>query len=243
MPRKAAPCKTEGCDTPHLPGALFCGEHLSDYRQCTEMVKVSDPDTGEVVEERRCRRPASKGLSVCEAHGGRAPRLKAISARTDALSAMQRFVRPYEGDLNPITAFEMEYRRTYGRILWLEQQIGAFEDEKTLIWGLTKAERITASEFAGTNKTYEARIHVYEEMLRWERKHFLALTQTWIKANLKEQELTMMRGHIEYTYKKVMDVTRALGHDPADPAIHAVLEAAFTRPGDTNTIPATTQVE
>jgi hypothetical protein len=243
MPRKAAPCKTPGCEVPHLPGALFCGEHLSDYRQCSETVRVTDPETGEVTSERRCMRPASKGLSVCDAHGGRAPRLKAISARTDALSAMQRFVQPYEGDINPITAFEMEFRRTYGRILWLEAQIGAFEDEKMLIWGLTKQDSITASEFPGTNKTYEARIHVYEDMLRWERTHFLKLTQLWIKANLKEQELTMMRGHIEYTFKKVMDITRALGHDPTDPATHAILEAAFSRPGDTSMVPAVTQVD
>lgn len=231
MPRKGKPCAKDGCETPHLPGALFCGEHLSEKRQCEGRVRITDPDTGEVLDERRCRKPAKRGLSVCESHGGTAPRLTAISERTGALSAMQRFVQPYAGDLNPITAFEMEFRRTYGRILWLEEQIAAFTDEKDLIFGLTKEERVMATEFTGTNRTYEARIHVYEEMLRWERTHFLRLESLWIKANLKEQELTMMRGHIEYTYRKVMDIVRALGHDPGDPGVHTILEAAFTTPG------------
>lgn len=150
-----------------------------------------------------------------------------VSQRTAALGAMQRFVQPYTGAIDYVSVFEEEVRRTYGRILWLEEQIAGLEDEKQLVWGITKQESIHASEFSGTNTTYEARINVFEEMLRWERKHMLELEKVWIRANLDEKKLAVMRSHIDYTYSKIIDAAKALGHDPDDPATRDVLMGLF----------------
>ena len=150
-----------------------------------------------------------------------------VSQRTAALTAMQRFVQPFQGELDPITAFESEFRRTVGRILWLEEQIAAFESEQDLIWGKVREEQVNAAEFAGTNKTYEARIHVFEEMLRWERKHFLDMEKVWIGAKLDERRLTLMQSQINYTYGLCVKLALALGHDPADPGTRTIIGRLF----------------
>ena len=150
-----------------------------------------------------------------------------VSQRTAALTAMQKFVQPYSGAIDYVSIFEGEVRRTYGRILWLEEQIAGLEDERELIWGKTKSEHVAAAEFAGTNTAYEARIHVFEEMLRWERKHMLELEKVWIRANLDEKKLAVMKSHIDYTYNKLIEAARALGHDPDDPGVRDALMGLF----------------
>lgn len=229
--RQRAICKVDGCEQPRLTGALLCSEHLGAKRRCEGRVTEVNSETGEVLRERQCKRSAKPGLLVCQSHGGSAKKLQEVSARTPALTAMQRFVQPYDGPLNPIDAFEKEFRRTYGRILWLEDQIAGFEDEKELIYGLVKEEHISAAEFAGTNQTYEARIHVYEDMLRWERKHFLELEKTYIRANLDERRLGVMREYLEGTYVSVTRLLTDLGHDTASPEVRDRLRRMFEGEG------------
>lgn len=234
--RKRAVCKIEGCERPRVQGALMCSVHLGEKRQCEGRVREVDPETGAVLSERQCKRSAKPGLTVCLHHGGGAAKLREVSDRTSALTAMERFVQPYDGPLDPVSAFENEFRRTYGRILWLEEQIAALEDEQALIWGLAKEEHVNAGEFPGTNTTYEARVNGFEEMLRWERKHFLELEKVWIRANLDEKRLNIMRDHITYTYTKVIETARALGHDPNDPLVRDKLMRLFG--GGNEAVPA-----
>lgn len=214
-----------------MPGAFLCELHIGEKRRCSGVVHTYDEATGEVTDERRCKRSAMAGLDVCLNHGGNGTLSKAVSARTPALTAMQRLVEPYEGALDPVTAFESEFRRTYGRILWLEGQLGALNDERDLIWGLSQEDTIMAAEFPGTNLKYTARIHMFEEMLRWERKHFLDLEKVWIRANLDEKKLSIMRDHINYTYTKVLEAATLLGFDSNDQVTRERLMGLFTGDG------------
>lgn len=140
---------------------------------------------------------------------------------------MEQFATPYRGNLDPLGVFEDEFRRTYGRILWLQDRIGDLKDEKDLIWGVTKEERIGASEFVGTNKTYEARIHVWEEMLRWERKHLLELTKVWVAAKLDTKRLEILREQVDYTKVLIIRALTAFGHDITEPETRAILSRVF----------------
>lgn len=140
---------------------------------------------------------------------------------------MQRFVQPYQGDLDFVSAFEGEFRRTYSRILWLEERIAGLAEERDLIWGMSKEEHISASEFAGTNKTYEAKTHIYEDMLWKERKHMLEMVKLWVKAGIEEQKIGAIKRYMEFTYTKVNEAARALGHDPADPEVRERLMRLF----------------
>ena len=132
---------------------------------------------------------------------------------------MQRFVRPYEGDLNPITAFEMEFRRTLGRIAWYDEQLALLASEEDLIWGRTKKERIGAGEFTGVNTTYEARVNILEEMQRWERKHLLDLEKVWINAGLEQERLSMLKAYSTRVRTYIERAFEALGLDLSDPRV------------------------
>ena len=220
------PCKIDGCEQPRVNGAFLCADHLGSKRRCEGRVRTYDEHTGEVLSDRQCKRSARPGNTLCPTHSGRSEKALASAQKAQAMTAMQKFVQPYQGDLDPISAFELEFRRTYGRILWLESQIADLEDE-ALIWGKTKEEEVSATEFAGTNRTYEARIHVYEEMLRWERKHFLELEKVYIKANLDERRLGIMRQYLEGTYASVVALLKSLGHDTSDPEVRDKMRRMF----------------
>lgn len=173
----------------------------------------------------QCTRLANFDSERCSVHS--VP-LKANREEARARNAMAKFVAGYEGELNPVTAFEAEFRRCYGRILWLEARIAELEPQD-LIWGEISVEVIGAAEFTGTNTKYGAQIHQYEEMLRWERTHLLKMETIWIRANLDEKKLSMMRDHISYTYTMVIAAAKALGHNPEDEGVRATLKALFTR--------------
>lgn len=212
-------CKHEGCESRALDQAIFCGEHIGMSHRC----RATKPGTDGKV---RCKKSALPGLDVCERHGGRFPNSRAMSERSKGLTKMQRFVRPYQGDLDPVAALEQEFRRCLGRIEWLNTEIGQL-DEEDLTWGRTKSEKIGASEFSGVNTTYEARIHVYEEMLRWERKHLLEMEKVWIAAGIEKERLRIMEGQVTWTFNKVVESLRALGIDPFTTENRDVLARIF----------------
>ena len=222
-------CKHTGCDRDAIKGAYFCTLHINVKRQCRAKSKA----TGE-----RCKRRAMTGLVVCERHGGQFPNSKKVSEKTKALTAMQRFVRPFEGDVDPIGVFEMEFRRCLGRIAWLDDQISALDTED-LIWGMTKEERVMAAETPGTNKTYEARVNLLVEMQNWERKHLLDMEKVWIAAKLDTERLSLMRKYVETTYTAVVKALTLLGLDPASEEVQNALQTALLGDKETsNGIPA-----
>lgn len=219
-PRREIVCREEGCDRPPLDMASFCAVHIDTQRRC----KATKPGSGGSV---RCRKTALRGLEVCEKHGGRLPAARAKSEKAIVLSDMKRFVVPYEGELDPIYVFEMEFRRTLGRIAWLEEQVGNLAEAKDLVWGVTKTERVNAAEFTGTNTTEEARVNTFEEMLRWERTHLMAMEKLWIAAKLDTARLTLMRTYVAESKRLVLAALKALGVDMNDPDVRSIVAKAF----------------
>jgi hypothetical protein len=218
-----ATCTEPGCSLPKVKGARYCQRHLGDKRRCTGTVTERD-EQGVATATRQCRKAALPGQDRCRDHGGGTGAQAAeVQQRSRAITAMQAFATPYDGDLSPISAFEREYRRTYGRILWIEEQIGQLEAATDLIWGRSKEEHTTAGEFPGTTTTYEAKLHGWEEMLRWERTHLLAMTKVWLAAKMDEAALNMQQRAIEYGYSLVTKMVVALGHDLADPETRSIL--------------------
>lgn len=81
--------------------------------------------------------------------------------------------------LDPFSLLLWEIRRSGARIEWFDRKIDEIEEEKSIWWGITKSEVIGASEFAGTNKTYEARENVLVKMQNEERKRLQTLRDEW----------------------------------------------------------------
>lgn len=230
MPR-ATQCREDGCERLPLDMGVYCGKHIGASRQC-KFTRVKDGRT------QRCKKPARIGLDVCERHGGSFPSAKAQHQRAKALTKMERFSRHYEGDLDPVGIFETEFRRTIGRIQWLEDELGQIADEDDLTWGLTKRETISASETPGTNTTYEARLHPYEEMLRWERRHLMEMEKVWIAAKLDSARLDLMRSYVEAAYTTTLEAVSRLGLDIKDQSVRATIAAVFMEAGERRTVPA-----
>lgn len=212
-------CNDADCDRPRLDGAIFCARHIGAKRQC----KATKPGSNGTI---RCKKPALRGLEVCERHGGGTKKSLKVRDRAEQYVEMQRFTRPYEGDLNPYTAFTDEMRRTLGRIAWLEEKIASLVPDD-LIWGRTKVESIGAGEFTGTNTTHEARVHGWEELLWRERRHLLDLEKVWISADLDQQSLNLMKTYVTQTYELTKRALEALGHDTTKPEVRAVMAEVF----------------
>lgn len=213
-------CQEDGCEAPPLDQAIFCGAHVGKRRRCLRVRSVEGV-------EQRCKKQALIGLLTCEKHGGRFPQSAAQSRRAVALTAMQRFVKPYEGVLNPISAFEGEFRRCLGRIAWYDEQLGLLASADDLIWGQTKEENIGAGEYVGTNTTYEARVNILEEMQRWERKHLLDLEKVWINAGLERERLDLLRTYAARTFDLTKQALDALDIDTDDPKVRDILARVF----------------
>lgn len=205
------------CEYPAISQAYFCTRHIGEPHQC----RMKRRSTGE-----QCRQTARKGTIYCAPHG-RSPYAKKASERALVLTQMQRFVKPYEGDIDPLSAFEMEFRRTLGRIAWYDEQLALLGSERDLIWGVTKEEHVGAAEFAGTNTTYEAKANLLLELQNWERKHLLDMEKVWIGAKLDEQKLNLMRRYVESAYTAVVKAVKILGLDPGDPKVQEALAVAL----------------
>jgi hypothetical protein len=220
MPPRDPICREEGCEREAIDGQNFCTRHISQPRRCKKTRTID----GTV---QRCKNFAMSGLQVCWNHGGAFPRERERSKQVEVLTKMQKFVRPWEGDLDPYIAFENELRRTMGRIAWYDEQIGALASSEDLIWGLTKEERVMASETPGVNRTYEARVNILEDLQRWERKHLLDMEKIWLQANLDEKRLTLMKSYVQLGYEKINEALVRLGIDTKNPDVRSVLADVF----------------
>jgi hypothetical protein len=156
----------------------------------------------------------------------------AQSQRARGLTAMQRFVRPREAGVTLAEAFTDEFLRTLGRISWLQEAIANLgdpddpDDYEALIWGRTKHDSNVGGAEGGSNDTYEARIHVLEDMLRWERVHLLNIEKLGIGAGLEQQRLDMMKTYAARVTTILENALDALGLDKHDPKVIAALNAA-----------------
>lgn len=214
-------CREADCPNKALKGAWYCPEHIDEVRQCKVRRKTDNA---------RCRKTAVRGLDVCVRHGGKLTAQKAVARRSAVLTEMQRFVRPFTGDVDPISVFEAEFRRTLGRIRWYDEQLAALGSAQDLVWGLTEEKRVNASEYPGTDRTYAAKVNMFEELQRWERKHLLDLENIWIKANLDERKLQIMRTQVDRTYAQVVRALEKLGLDPLDEKVRDALAEAILEP-------------
>lgn len=173
----------------------------------------------------RCKNYKMTGLTVCRHHGGGSRAAKAKSEKAKLVTQMHKFVAPIAADdpeNHPIVAFEVEFRRTLGRIRWYDEQLAKLEVED-LTWGRTKEEEINASEFDGTNTTYETKANAIHELQFRERRHLLDMEKIWIGAKLDEKKLSIQREYVRMLDERIVAILTALGHDVHDPAIRQVV--------------------
>lgn len=129
--------------------------------------------------------------------------------------------------LDPFSLLLWEIRRSGSRIEWFDSQIDQLSSEKSIWWGLTKQEKIGASEFAGTNKTYEARENVLVKMQNEERKRLQALRDEWQNNRFEAAKIAGYGAFRASTRALIAALVEAFEIDTADPEVQATLRAAL----------------
>lgn len=176
--------------------------------------------------EQRCKNPKMIGLDFCRRHGGQFEGNRRKSEKAKAIRAMQNFVTPIAADdpeADVIYSFEMEYRRTVAKIRFCDEMIGKLTDEKDLVWGKTKKEAKTATEFQGIDITYESRMNTWYEMQMRERKHLLEMQKIWIAAKLDSRRLQISQQYVILLDTAITKSLTRLGLDPTNPEIRQVV--------------------
>jgi len=158
--------------------------------------------------------------------------MREASQRATALTAMQRFVRPAEGNVDIMATFEDEYRRCLGRIAWYDEQLANLASPHDLIWGRTEEKQIRAGEYPGTDTTYAAKVHMFEELQRWERKHLLDMQKVALTVGLEQKKLDLIGAQVERTYAAIVTALTKLGLDPTDERVRDALADALAPPAD-----------
>lgn len=129
--------------------------------------------------------------------------------------------------LDPFSLLLWEIRRSGARIEWFDRKLDELKDEKSLWWGMTKREVVGASEFAGTNKTYEARENVLVKMQNEERKRLQALRDEWQNNRFEAAKIAGYGAFRASTRALIAAFLDGFSLDPSDPEVQAVLRAAL----------------
>ena len=139
-----------------------------------------------------CEGWAVRGATVCQAHGGSAPQVKAKAAGNIAEQKAMRAVATFglRRDISATDALIEEVQWTAGHVEWLREQVQALETE-ALTWGVTEESEKNATEFAGTDITRSAAVNAWVKLYQDERKHLIDVCRETIKAGVEERRVKL----------------------------------------------------
>lgn len=148
----------------------------------------------------------------------------------NTLNAVGGFTELWAEDhamLDPFSLLLWEIRRSGARIEWFDRKLDELKDEKSLWWGITKREVIGASEFEGTNKTYEARENVLVKMQNEERKRLQALRDEWQNNRFEAAKIAGYGAFRASTRALIEALVTEFEIDTTDPEIQTRLRSAL----------------
>jgi hypothetical protein len=205
-----------------------CNYHYADNEKNREKNRVGEQcGLGEEV----------NGFGRCKFHGGRNPafiakmRREQVQRDMDADVAEGRFTAIWPSDhelLDPFSLLLWEIRRSGARIEWLDGAIRRLDAEKEIWWGITKEEHVGAAEFAGTNKTYEARENILIKMQNDERKRLFDLTKEWQGQKFEAAKIASMGAFAISTRAMIHALAEALGADLTDEGTQDIVQRVLT---------------
>lgn len=185
-------------------GASEPSRDLMDSRQCTATSKQSG---------QRCRRPPSKGTTVCAMHGGKIPAVQAAAARRQAerksRAAAAKAVAEWAPDMVPTDPGDVLLRATH--VTWLQAALHRQQ--------LAMLEKSGGQPYVRVDKTgreYPSALAVLEQT---ERRMAADMAAKAVGADLMGRHLRLMERYGD----TIADVAEALlaefGLDPTDPEV------------------------
>lgn len=129
--------------------------------------------------------------------------------------------------LDPFSLLLWEIRRSGARIEWFDRKIDEIEEEKSIWWGISKEEHIGATEFAGTNRTYEARENIIVKMQNEERKRLQGLRDAWQNDKFEALKISGYGAFRATMRQAILAVLTEFDLDLQDPEIQERLRTAL----------------
>ncbi len=182
----------------------------------------------------RCTNPAMVGLTVCQNHGGKTRQARRANERAklerEIRPKLAGFTTPLDANdklAHPLAAADYNIRLSMARIEFCNEQIAKLKEENDLVWGKAKEEHVNATEFAGINKTYEARVNVWITLQNQEREMLHKWYATISKNALDAKRIEANDVTRKYTNRVLRVVLRAFGLDPNDDAVRSRVAEAL----------------
>lgn len=185
----------------------------------------------------QCGNHAVNGTKFCKFHGGNSGHVidkarrdlyeQEVSEHVERAVGFTDLWAEDHAMLDPFSLLLWEIRRSGARIEWFDVQLDKLKDERSLWWGITKRERIGASEFAGTNKTYEARENILVKMQNEERKRLKELRDEWQNNRFEAAKIAGYGAFRTSMRAAIGALLSAFDLDPTDPEVQATLRTAL----------------
>lgn len=197
----------------------------------------------------QCGQHAVNETPFCKFHGGNSTQVIEKARRdryeADIRAQMEVEVRPtpsptsneavaftglWAADhamLDPFSLLLWEIRRSGARIEWFDAQIAKLGKERDIFWGITKQEKIGASEFRGTNKTYEARENILVKMQNDERKRLKELRDEWQNNKFEAAKIAGYGAFRASMRNALGAIAKEFALDLEDPEIQARMRRAL----------------
>lgn len=140
----------------------------------------------------QCGRAAIPGGTVCSAHGGNSPAVRAAAARrVEAQEVEQAMVTlGLPRAIDPTTALLEEVQVTAGHVAWLRTEVQRLSPGQ-LTWGTAQRETGTRPEGPVDVTTKKAQAPVVYELYLRERKHLAEVSALALKAGVQEREIRL----------------------------------------------------
>lgn len=181
----------------------------------------------------KCKGYRVNGTRFCKFHGGNSSHVIKHAARekfrAEIEADLPSFASMWPEDhhlLDPFSLLLWDIRRSGARIQWYDIALANLDQEE-LHWGKTKEEEITASEFAGRNKTYEARASVLIEEQNKERKHMLTLRNAWQNDRFEAARVAGMGAFGQAARHMLIRIAEEFEIDLQDPLVQARVQSAL----------------
>lgn len=169
-----------------------------------------------------CANYAIHGGTVCHAHGGSAPHVKAAAKRRVERAYAERAVATYglPVDIEPLDALLQELRRTAGHVAWLGELVGGLHHDPA---DLSDSQLKQYSPETGTVTT-----SVWVDLYMRERAHFAKVASDCLRAGVEERKVKLAEDQGRLVAGAIRRIVESLGLDPASDEVRTVVRRELT---------------
>lgn len=168
-----------------------------------------------------CDAWAVRGASVCVAHGGAAPQVKAAAARNLERETAERAVATLglPREIDPHTALLEEVWRAAGHVAWLQEVVAGLERQR-VVQGVIKTVQLPDG---GRRVEVGAAISTWVALYQGERDRLVRAAREAIHAGVAERQVRIAEGQAQMLARVISLVVTDLGHDLKDERVRGIM--------------------